>query len=66
MKKLLLFCLLLFISAESIQTAAQESKETKKEQGIFNSVAVGLGVGTTGINIDARIQLQRRSRCQCT
>lgn len=52
MKKLLLFCLLLFISAESIQTAAQESKETKKEQGIFNSVAVGLGVGTTGINID--------------
>lgn len=42
MKKLLLFCLLLFISAESIQTAAQESKETKKEQGIFNSVAVGL------------------------
>ena len=44
--------MLLFISAESIQTAAQESKETKKEQGIFNSVAVGLGVGTTGINID--------------
>ena len=35
MKKLLLFCLLLFISAESIQTAAQESKETKKEQGIL-------------------------------
>ena len=52
MKKLLLFCLLLFISEESIQTAAQESKETKKEQGIFNSVAVGLGVGTTSINID--------------
>lgn len=51
MKKLLLFCLLLFISAESIQTAAQESKKLK-EQGIFNSVAVGLGVGTTGINID--------------
>ena len=40
MKKLLLFCLLLFISAESIQTAAQESKETKKEQGIFNLVAL--------------------------
>lgn len=32
MKKLLLFCLLLFISAESIQTAAQESKKLKKNK----------------------------------
>lgn len=35
-----------------MQTVAQESKETKKEQGVFNSIAIGLGVGTTGINID--------------
>lgn len=38
MKKLLLFCFLLFIGAESMQTVAQESKETKKEQGVFNSI----------------------------
>ena len=62
MKKLLLFCLLLFISAESIQTAAQESKETKKEQGIFNSVAVGLGVGITFGNICQQL-LQRDILC---
>lgn len=59
MKKLFLFCFLLFISAANVQITAQENNETPKGQGFFNSIAVGLGAGTTGINVDIAAPIGR-------
>ena len=46
MKKLILFCFLFIVCAKNTQMVAQS------ESGIFNSLAVGASVGTTGIGID--------------
>lgn len=46
MKKLILFCFLFIVCVGSTRLSAQN------ESGIFNSLAVGASVGTTGIGVD--------------
>lgn len=51
MKKLILACALLILSAGNSKAIAQEEKG-QHTPGIFNSLSMGLSAGTTGIGID--------------
>lgn len=51
MKKLILACFFLILSAGSNRMFAQEEKEQSKT-GVFNSLSVGVSAGLTGIGVD--------------